>query len=100
MIHKAKKRSLLLIGFVFTGLVSGFSTYFRESFSKNESVFIQVAHADAIPASSCGAGYTQAQCDEWINSGFSAVGDAGCCDAGGASAGGGTGGGGGGGAGS
>jgi hypothetical protein len=47
MIFKVKKRTLFFVGLVVTSLVQAFSQHLRSNFSKEESLLLPTAHADA-----------------------------------------------------
>jgi hypothetical protein len=65
MIQKAKKRTLFLVGLLFTGIIASIAGQLRSGYSKEESLFVSTASADV-------ASYTGGQ---WTGDGC-----AGCCD--------------------
>ncbi len=84
MAVKLKKRALLLMSILFTGIIGLWNTYVRSS-TPADSLILSIARADAPPACGyCGCSWTDSQCDVYYScsgdgDGGSSSGNGGCC---------------------
>lgn len=65
-----KKRALFLVGVTITGVISVFSTFYKNNFSKDSSLLITTAYADHLSGAGDGGG----------SGGSDGGGGAGCCE--------------------